>query len=114
MTEIVRGRSPLPHGPALDGLEAIARRLRAFTAVWWYVPLAGLGRWTRSHWRAFRERRRALRGWRYTRDVLLALDDRQLQDIGLERHRLLRTTPGEMLRHGGAGDPLRTIHRLHG
>lgn len=103
---------PYRRGPAPSSgivlLDTIQRRVHAFTAVWWYVPLANAGRLlgraaarVRTWW-----------SWRNTRATLLALDDRMLADIGLDRARLERISLGEIQRHGQGHDALRQLHRM--
>lgn len=101
--------TPFRAGSAVAALEAVRRRVHAFTATWWYVPLANLARVAA----ALRERLRAWWSWRNTRATLLAQDDRTLEDIGLNRQDLLRIGAAELNRCGRSDEVLRRLYRLH-
>lgn len=104
-----RGPTP-PNGFAL--LDGVMRSVHAVSAVWWHVPLARAGYLLSTAVADLRTRLQAWWSWRSTRATLLALDDRTLQDIGLDRLQVQRITAGDIRRYGQGRDVLRTLQRM--
>jgi len=121
MTALAGPQTTLPfrRGPtrAAVALDSLVRRVHAVAATWWYVPLARLSRATARTASRLHARVDTWRRLRETRNALLELDERTLQDIGLTRYDVERLTrvrlAGRYSPVSDLYDPLAAIHRWH-